>query len=318
MKVPEVWEEAFEKVCQERPPKVLVLGGVDAGKSTFCLFLARHLFEAGLSVALLDADVGQKDVGPPTTIGLRHLKAEDFHSQRPLPADEMYFVGSVTPVGHLLPLVVGTGLLSRKSRAEVTIVNTTGLIKGPGVALKTFQIENLSPDLIVALEREEELAPILEGFRHLKILRLRVPQEVGRKDPTERRKRREEAYRKYFSEAQSLSLPKEKVIWQRKRRLLPQLLLGVSDGKRHLGLAILEEVGEEHLRLFSPLPEEAHQILICGSLLLKIPGQEMRPFRANRSRKGSFPSRRRRSLRGRPRASGTPRRRVFQRSPARA
>jgi polynucleotide 5'-kinase involved in rRNA processing len=46
----------------------LFLGGTDAGKMTLVAALARRL--AGEhEVAVLDADIGQSHIGPPTTIG---------------------------------------------------------------------------------------------------------------------------------------------------------------------------------------------------------------------------------------------------------
>ncbi|HHI97417.1 MAG TPA: hypothetical protein ENJ96_06155 [Thermodesulfatator atlanticus] len=292
-KVPDSWQKAQEVIWQTRPKRVLVLGGVDTGKSSFCFFVAERLLARGVPTALLDADIGQKDVGPPTTIGLRVLEPEDLSRSRPLPAEELYFVGSTTPVGHLLPLVVGTKLLAEKSRAPITLINTTGLIRGPGVALKTFQIESLAPDLIVAFEREKELSPILDGFRHLPVLRLPVPLEVQRKDFQERRKRRETAYRRYFEGGTILEFPLKTLIIQRPRKLVPHLLCGVSDGKRHLGLALLEQVTAEGLLLFTPVPREEIKILICGSMLVRLPGVELKKLTAGRP---PSPSRKRHTL----------------------
>ncbi len=284
----------------------MVLGGIDTGKSSFCLFVTQELFRAGSSVALLDADIGQKDVGPPTTIGLRHLIETDFSAERPLQADALYFVGSNTPVGHLLPLVVGTKLLLDQSTAQITVINTTGLIHGPGVALKTFKIESLRPDLIIAFERGKELSPLLEGFRFLEILRLPVPEEVGRKDLQRRRENREAAYKRYFEKGKEISLPRREIIVQRPRPFTPNLLCGLSDGQKHLGLALIERQEKDTLFLFTPVPKEKIKVLICGSILVKLPGVELKKLTV---RKGSFPSRKHRSL---PRPQPGPERRRLQ------
>ena len=48
-----------------RPGRVFVLGGVDSGKTTFTTRLAQAGLDAGLQVAVVDADLGQSTYGPP-------------------------------------------------------------------------------------------------------------------------------------------------------------------------------------------------------------------------------------------------------------
>ncbi|OAG27435.1 Clp1/GlmU family protein [Thermodesulfatator autotrophicus] len=223
--IPNSWEALAKEVVVNKPPKIILIGGVDVGKSTFSFYLLEKLLEAGIKAALLDADVGQKDVGPPTTIGLKHFNTlEELKKERPFSAERLYFVGSTTPVGHLLPLVVGTGLLAHESKAEVTVINTTGLIKGPGVALKTFKIENIKPDLIVAFQRERELYPILQAFKHYPVRLLEVSPKASPKTIPDRKKRREEAYQKYFSDNRLIELNRREISIQRPRKITPHLL----------------------------------------------------------------------------------------------
>jgi polynucleotide 5'-kinase involved in rRNA processing len=44
--------------------KVLVLGDSNAGKSTFCLYLANRCISAGMKPCIVDSDIGQSDLGP--------------------------------------------------------------------------------------------------------------------------------------------------------------------------------------------------------------------------------------------------------------
>ena len=48
----------------------LVIGVVDAGKTTLVTRLAAALASPGDLVGVVDADLGQSDIGPPTTVGL--------------------------------------------------------------------------------------------------------------------------------------------------------------------------------------------------------------------------------------------------------
>jgi polynucleotide 5'-kinase involved in rRNA processing len=57
--IPEAWRETAATILQDRPRVILVLGGGDAGKSSFCRFLVAELLAAGHRVAIVDSDVGQ-------------------------------------------------------------------------------------------------------------------------------------------------------------------------------------------------------------------------------------------------------------------
>ncbi len=277
--IPPLWAQALAYLKESRPRRVLILGATDAGKSTLCFYLAENLLKRGVSVAVVDADVGQKDIGPPTTIGLKHFE-DEIPPERPLMAEALYFVGSTTPVGHLLPLVVGTRWLCDQSQAEVTIINTTGLVRGPGIPLKSFQIESLRPDIILALERQGELEPILSAYRYLEILPLPVSTKALPKTPTERRHRRQEAFRRHFERAQTVSLSLKDLVLQRlpQKGLRRHLLCGVADKEAQvLALGIIEEFDPAHGRItiLTPVPKERIKILICGSLYLNRLGEEL-------------------------------------------
>ena len=45
--IPDSWKEALEIIVHKQPKRILVLGGVDVGKSTLCLYLLRELLERG-------------------------------------------------------------------------------------------------------------------------------------------------------------------------------------------------------------------------------------------------------------------------------
>jgi polynucleotide 5'-hydroxyl-kinase GRC3/NOL9 len=59
------WQQAIDAILEttRRPLVVMVVGAVDTGKTTFCTCLARALFERGMKVAVVDADLGQSDIG---------------------------------------------------------------------------------------------------------------------------------------------------------------------------------------------------------------------------------------------------------------
>ena len=92
--------------------------------------------------------------------------AADLEHERLAVADEMSFVGSTSAQGHLLPVVAGVARLHRRAKnegADLIVVDTSGLVSGiTGQVLKYHKIELLEPDLVVGLQRGEELRALLE------------------------------------------------------------------------------------------------------------------------------------------------------------
>src|SRR5437773_5789241 len=112
MTVDPSWEMA---VAQARDARVvLVIGETDTGKTSFTTYLANRLLAENLSVGVVDADLGQSDIGPPTTVGLGRLcpPVERLADAEVL---GLYFVGSTSPQGHLLPTVLGTRMMTEKA-----------------------------------------------------------------------------------------------------------------------------------------------------------------------------------------------------------
>jgi polynucleotide 5'-hydroxyl-kinase GRC3/NOL9 len=193
--------------------KVLVLGAVDRGKSTYCAFLSQRCLAAGLCVAVVDTDIGQKDVGPPATLTLGYPEATQSLAEV-LPV-AWYFIGATSPAGHLLPMIVGLRHLLDSARAACIIMNTTGFIHGPGRVLKGYKIEAVQPDVIVALEQGRELRALLQAHRHYRILRVPPSAHATTKTQEQRRAARERAFGVYFAAAQHVELALRQVIFQR-------------------------------------------------------------------------------------------------------
>src|ERR671919_1412308 len=177
------YDEVVARAVAKRDVTMLV-GGLDTGKSSLARRITEAGIDAGSTVGYLDADVGQSTIGPPTTVGLRLCRSRaDLEALAR--ADHLAFVGTTSPQGHLLPLVSGTRLLLDRARtegADHVVVDTTGLVSGVfGQILKFHKIGLLRPDLVVGLERGEELEPLLGVIRRFyvaEVLAVPVPAEV--------------------------------------------------------------------------------------------------------------------------------------------
>jgi polynucleotide 5'-hydroxyl-kinase GRC3/NOL9 len=261
----------------------LLLGGLDSGKTTLARRIAAAGVEGGLAVGVLDADVGQSSVGPPATVGLRVCRtASDLEPDALAKADEIAFVGSASPQGHLLPLVVGARRLLDRARSEgveLVVVDTTGLVTGVyAQVLKYQKIELLQPDLVIGLARGQELEPLLGIVRRFfaaDVVGLRVHPEVTATSVEQRAHNREQAMRRYFTAPLQRWRVKPTVFMPALPALfdlavLDGIVVGLSDGKGGcMGIGYLEHLAEEGaLRLISPVPE-APKALILGSVHLE-------------------------------------------------
>ena len=194
------WERIAQRVVRAQGV-VLVIGRTDVGKSTFCRFLVDQGVSKGLKVGFVDADIGQSQIGPPTTIGLRF-----FPQASTLNSDDLYFVGSTSPESHLLQCVTGTYLMvdaAIDAGAEFVVIDTTGHVEGvAAVALKRHKIELIQPNHIICIHRTSELNPIvagLVGISQIEVHHLSPHKEVTSKSSDSRRKYREFRFKQYFA-----------------------------------------------------------------------------------------------------------------------
>jgi polynucleotide 5'-hydroxyl-kinase GRC3/NOL9 len=262
---------------------VLLVGGLDTGKTTLARALLRAAVEAGRTAALVDADPGQKSVGPPATAGLRLVRAPtDLEPDRLARPDALAFVGSTSPQGHLLALVTGVARLvgrARREGADIVLVDTDGLVSGIyGQLLKFHEAQMVEPDLIVGLQRGEELQPllgVLQRFFGTEVVALGVHPDVVPTTVEQRAENRERAMRRYFTGELHRFRVKPTVFMPALPELfdlslLDRLLVGLSDGRGNdLGVGYLEHSPEEGvLRLITPVAE-APRALRLGSVRLE-------------------------------------------------
>jgi polynucleotide 5'-hydroxyl-kinase GRC3/NOL9 len=182
----------------------LFLGASDTGKTTLAASLAKRL-ASKQPVGIVDADIGQSHIGPPTTVGwaVADNRQSDFSQ---LLAAGISFVGDVTPVGHLLQLTAAIiQCVEQASKAaELIILDTPGFIRGPAASALWWTAQRvLNPKLIIAVQRESELSDILAGLQCFdsQIELVKCPSQIRTKSPEERRSYRQEQFNKYFRDS---------------------------------------------------------------------------------------------------------------------
>lgn len=243
----------------------MLIGGLDTGKTTLALDAVRYALAAGHAPVLVDADVGISTVGPPACVGIRVFRNESDLADIDRP-DALHFVGAITSARLVLQQVVATAVMVEKARGmgDVIIIDTTAVAAGvSGETLKYHKAELCRPDRVIALQRGEEMEPVVGMLRRfLDIEVVTAPTDPGLNPlgPDERAHKRTEAFRK------ALRPPLER--WKVRPTVfaptlpvglnlerLDQVLVGVQDASGGcLGLGVLQ-VEDETLRVMTNVGE---------------------------------------------------------------
>jgi polynucleotide 5'-hydroxyl-kinase GRC3/NOL9 len=252
-----------------------IVGASDTGKST----LARHLFDRliaeGRRAAFLDGDPGQRTLGPPATITLAlgesviarsglcdeaipynegdcfaNTTRNDVEGFPPARATYRWFVGATSPWGHILPLVVGAGRLveaARAAGAEIIVYDTSGLVDPAqgGLSLKLAKFDLLQPVAVIAIQREDELEPLLVPLRRserTRLFELTPSPAVTRRDAITRREHRMAQFGRYFAGSRLLSVDFSRLAIFPEPKLAFNQLIALEDAADFtLGLGIIRE-----------------------------------------------------------------------------
>ncbi|MFQ5758774.1 MAG: Clp1/GlmU family protein [Candidatus Bathyarchaeia archaeon] len=209
--VPSSWENALKeiKACR-RPLTVMVMGEVDSGKTSFCTFLLNHALRMRWKAAILDADLGQSDVGPPSTIGFSRVTTpiKDLFE---IEAEKAYFVGLTSP-SQVINRVI-EGVIELKNSVEgadvdFLVINTDGWVSGEeAVSYKVGLTEKVAPDMVVGTQETDELAPILTALKETKTLAVDSPPVIKKRSREKRKVLRELGYKKYLKKVKVRSFP---------------------------------------------------------------------------------------------------------------
>lgn len=283
-------DKAFERLLAN-PGVVFLLGGIDTGKTTFGIELARRAVASHVPTAIVDTDIVLSTIGPPTTVGLKLCgPGTDLTHEGLRAADGLGFVGSLVPKGHLLPLVTGAAKLvatARATGAQLVVVDTSSLVSGLyGQMLKFFKMDVLGPDFVVGFERGGELEPVIgiaQRFTPAEVLELSVAPEVTIRSVEERMAFREEQFAAYFASGTSRWRVKPTVFMptlppEFDLAMLDSLVVGMEDGKGScVGIGVLEhDASEDILRMVSPVTEGVRGLRL-GSIRIDTTGRSKGP-----------------------------------------
>jgi polynucleotide 5'-hydroxyl-kinase GRC3/NOL9 len=207
--VPSSWEDAAKEILSlKKPVTVMVVGGMDSGKTSFCTFLANEAVMKNWRTGVIDADLGQSDVGPPSTVGFNFVtgSVKDLFD---IDAQDAVFVGSTSPSGAINKVIEElTQLKDRVMEAGVDflVINTDGWVEGEEAAAYKIRLAvKVSPSAVVGMQRGNELTPILDALQGVKVFVIGSPQLIQPRSREKRKLLRELSYKKYLKGAKMQS-----------------------------------------------------------------------------------------------------------------
>ncbi len=199
------WIESVEKILEKSPSRVVVIGPVDSGKSSYSLLLANKALDKGYQVAIIDSDVGQADIGPPCFISLS-LYREKAIWMRELEPNVMRFIGDIRPQYRVDKIVYEVRELIdyafNKFEVNFVVIDTDGWVGDMyAIDYKARLIEAVKPDAVAVLGRD--LHGVFKCFEKtgVSVYELEAPLQVRGRSRDVRRRLRSEQYRRFLEEA---------------------------------------------------------------------------------------------------------------------
>ncbi len=251
--VPPSWAESFNLLTdvQKKPAVAMVVGQADSGKTSYCTYLINRLVGGKHKIAVLDGDLGQSDIGPPCTIAYAIVsrRLAELYS---LKAEQAFFVGATSPSETPDKAVEGMALMEKEILAKTpdfVLVNTDGWVEGEdAVKYKLRLAEVLKPDVVLFIQQQNELEPLLAALEKFVKAKVESPSAVKPRGMEKRKNLRELNYAKYLMDAKVKALPLSHLRIEDENVALNRLdewkgvLVGLYDSQRKfLGIGILSE-----------------------------------------------------------------------------
>jgi polynucleotide 5'-hydroxyl-kinase GRC3/NOL9 len=199
--IPLSWREAGSALVELGEGVAVVVGGADTGKTTLCTFLSNYLIAEHRQVAVVDADIGQTDLGPPTTMAAGEVKARVTSLSQIIPSERL-FIGLTSPGRAKNKVIHSTKRLVdyHTKPGKITIVNTDGWVSGSEAVLYKLQmLDELRPDMTLGIG-DSGISPILQGGNRATLI-VGSPDTVKERTRLDRLELRSLGYRKYLAGA---------------------------------------------------------------------------------------------------------------------
>jgi len=159
--------------------------------------------KAKRSVAIIDADLGQADLGPPSTIGFSRI-TKPIRDPFEIGAEDIRFIGVTSPSSALSEAIDRIAEMVEKAKPSVDllIVNTDGWIEGEdAVRYKLALAKHIKPSILIGIQEQSELIFLLGALAEFQSISIESSPAVRKRDREERKILRELGYKKYLKGA---------------------------------------------------------------------------------------------------------------------
>lgn len=205
--VVDIWETSVNEIltkCKStyRKCTVMIVGPVESGKSSLTAFISNMALEYGLKPVIIDADIGQADIGPPGFISAA-IPNKKILWLRDLSAEILRMIGSITPshvLHRIIPSIIELTSLLR-NRGDIVIIDTDGWVHGvQAIEYKIDMVRSVKPNYVIILGDKDLAETFKKTFLNtsINILYLPSPQVVKRRNRDDRRYLRSRAYQRYL------------------------------------------------------------------------------------------------------------------------
>ena len=278
--VPASWAKPLEAIreVQKKPIVVLVLGERDVGKSSYCTFLTNNLIGDGCRIAVLDADIGQSDIGPSATVSYA-LTSKPVVELYDLSLENAFFVGATSPVKSIGRIVEGLAAMKseiQRRNVDFIVVNTDGWVTGEiALQYKAALAKELEPDVVLGVQQGNELTDLITNLGQ-PVLTVETSQASNLRTTENRKALREMTYARYLKDAKLRIYPLNYVSVEMQTALptaqtpKKDSLVGLyGSAKKFLGIGVLREVNlkRKALKIQTAVSRKPERIVV-GSIFL--------------------------------------------------
>ncbi len=279
--IPVSWQESAGEIAkiQSKPAVIMLFGKADCGKSSYCTYLLNRLVNDKCSIAVLDGDLGQSDIGPSGTLAYA-ITTKQVAELYDLKLENAFFVGVTSPIQAITKII--EGLVSMKAEIlqksiDFVLINTDGWVVGDdAVRIKSQLVKELKPDFVVGIQVEDELKPLLANIENTRVIVVESSPFLKNRSAEKRRNLREMSYAKYLKNAKqqnyriSQLVIDDKATMPKNRDSEKGLLVGFynSQGK-FLGIGVLREIDnvKRNLKVQTPISVKPARV-VFGKLHL--------------------------------------------------
>ena len=208
----EMIDEWDSKLSMElRNSVIMVMGAMDSGKTTITTILVNKASSMGLKVGVIDADPGQNDLGPPTTISCSIFKGGKITHLSYMSPVKQIFLGSTNLEGNWYRAVYAVtklvNYLKNVEPVDFIVINTDGWVEGEGaVEYKRALVNAIKPNYVIIMRKGDEVNGLINGLGVSNVLVLNSPPSMRVRDRNDRKIHRDMGYGRYLSPSRELTL----------------------------------------------------------------------------------------------------------------